>query len=205
MPLQIQKYEQISENSIKESLGQKPKPAVRSFKSKTIPDEPAKTMMATDLPDAYEEDSKDRCESKTPDFSEEEILMDETPDISLEPSVRCESNVSQLSRAASSLEADPEISDLKQKHLVKHILGEFSRSYPNLTKIPKKPEETRAKSAATNLSEIEQETQEPEGDEIIVRLPSVQDLKKKFEENARVSGPLYLIISSGYILGFLCF
>lgn len=199
VPLQIQKYEQISENTIKDQLRQKPKPAVRSFKSKTVSDEPAKGMMVDNPQDVIEEDTNDRCESKTPDFSEEEILMDETPDISLEPSIRCESNVSQLSRTASSLGPDPEISDLKEKHLVKHILGEFSRSYPNLTKIPKKTEETRAKSAATNLSETEQETHETEGDEIIVRLPSVQDLKKKFEDNARVSFKMILFVFSGYI------
>lgn len=203
VPLQIQKYEQISENTIKDQLRQKPKPAVRSFKSKTVSDEPPRAMMVNDPMDVNEEDTNDRCDSKTPDFSEEEILMDETPDISLEPSLICESNVSQYSRTASSLGPDPEISDLKEKHLVKHILGEFSKSYPNLTKIPKKSEETRAKSAANNLSETEQETQEVEGEEIIVRLPSVQDLKKKFEENARVSFKIFLLISSGYILGFL--
>lgn len=124
-------------------------------------------IVPEDLLDAYEELRDNGAgDSKTPDFSEELIFTSSTPDISLEP---------QISPAPSSIEADDEISDLQEKRLVKHILGEFSRSFPNLTKLSGKSEWStppESKSADTSLQEINEE---------LSVLPSVQNLKKKFE------------------------
>lgn len=122
-----------------------------------------------DLMDDYHEIGGNGAgDAKTPDFSEEELNFTcSTPDISLE--------TQNFSRALSSLGADSEISDLQEKHLVKHILGKFSRSFPNLTKIPGWNAETpppESKSADTSFQEI---------NEVLSVLPSVQDLKKKFE------------------------
>lgn len=128
-------------------------------------------IVPEDLLDAYEEENKQNGagDSKTPDLSEEELVFsNSTPDISLEP---------QNSRTHSSLDAEAEISDLQEKHLVKNILGEFSRSFPNLTKISGGSEETtpppESKSVDTSLQEIHEE---------LSVLPSVQDLKKRFEK-----------------------
>lgn len=124
-------------------------------------------IVPEDLLDAYEDNIENGAgDSRTPDFSEEEIMLSSsTPDISLEP---------QNSLTHSSLDADAEISDLQEKHLVKHILGELSRSFPNLTKISGKSETPppESKSADASLHEINEE---------LSVLPSVQDLKKKFE------------------------
>lgn len=106
--------------------------------------------------------------SKTPESLEEELRFESsTPDISLEL---------QTSRVASSLETDAEITDLQEKHLVKSILGKFSRSFPNLTKISSASESTpspESKSADVSFQEANEE---------LSVLPSVQDLKKKFED-----------------------
>lgn len=126
-------------------------------------------ILSEDLVDSYQEIKQNGAgDSKTPDFSEEELnFSGSTPDISFDL---------QSSRAHSSLEADAEISYLQEKHLVKHILGEFSRSFPNLTKISGRntatPPPEISRSADTSLQEINEE---------LSVLPSVQDLKKKFE------------------------
>lgn len=125
-------------------------------------------ILSEDLVDAHQETKENGAgDSKTLDFSEEELnFSSSTPDISFEtPS----------SRAHSSLDANAEISYLQEKHLVKHILGEFSRSFPNLTKIVGRNATTpvpESKSVDTSLQEINEE---------LSVLPSVQDLKKKFE------------------------
>lgn len=126
-------------------------------------------ILPEDLVDSYEETKGNGAgDSRTPDFSEEELIFStSTPDISLEP---------QSSRAHSSLDADAEISVLQEKHLVKHILGELSRSFPNLTKISGRstasPPPRETASADVSLQEINEE---------LSVLPSVQDLRKKFE------------------------
>lgn len=125
-------------------------------------------MLSEDLVDSYQEiKCNGERDSKTPDFSEEELnFSSSTPDISFEPP---------SSRAHSTLDADAEISYLQEKHLVKHILGEFSRSFPNLTKISGRnitSPHPESKSADTSLQEINEE---------LSVLPSVQDLRKKFE------------------------
>lgn len=125
-------------------------------------------IVPEDLLDSYVETNKENGagDSKTPDFSEDELVFtSSTPDISLEP---------QNSRTNSSLEADAEISDLQEKHLVRHILGEFSRSFPNLTKISGTSDNPtpESKSADASLQDVNEE---------LSVLPSVQDLKKRFE------------------------
>lgn len=126
-------------------------------------------ILSEDLVDSHQETKQNGAgDSKTPDFSEEELnFSGSTPDISFDH---------QSSRAQSSLGADAEISYLQEKHLVKHILGEFSRSFPNLTKITGRntttPPPEISRSADTSLQEIDEE---------LSVLPSVRDLKKKFE------------------------
>lgn len=172
VPSKIKKYEQITQCTVKDVI-LKPQPAIRTLKSNHQQAENEENMMITNILDEYEDSTKDTTSgTKTPDFSEEDIPMDNvTPDISIEPSVGYET---QTSCTHSPLDTDTEILDLKDKHIVKHVLCEISKSYPNLTKISSAKEEPRPVSVASGIINHKENIE-------VSSLPSVQDLKKKFE------------------------
>lgn len=169
VPLSIQKNAEIKECSIQKPAANKetaPRPAVRRLI-------PTKNTDNKKIPHEFV-GSKESVNSSQV-FSEDEIIMDSpSPDTSLEPLPP---------RIPSSFDTDSEILDLEGKHLVKHILREMSRSYPNLTKLPKMKGEDHNQSTPT----IQLDSEE------VRLLPSVQDLKKKFEESSKVNLKLYTI------------
>lgn len=172
VPLTIRKNAEITEcnirgptaTSIKEIA---PIPAVRRLK---LEQKPTENMENIEIPHEFA-GSKESINCSQ-GFSEDEIIMDSiSPDISLEPVPE-----TQTPRIPSSYDTDSEILDLEGKHLVKHILREMSRSYPNLTKLPK----TKSEPATQSTLTMQVDSQE------LRLLPSVQDLKKKFEESSKV-------------------
>ncbi|XP_065162871.1 uncharacterized protein [Atheta coriaria] len=89
---------------------------------------------------------------------------------------------------------EPEIHELKEKHLVKNILGVFSKSFPNLaTSTPNKntsePLNTRSNEDMMSLTSdfIENSIEIEEATETTPEPPlSVQNLKKKFEKDTDI-------------------
>lgn len=112
--------------------------------------------------------------TNTSDYSEEEILSD-TREFSLEYST--DINGDDVSRTESSLETDSEIIDLKEKRLVRDMLGKFSRSYSNISIVQSK----KVEEPINVSSEIESDTIK-ETSEIDV-IPSVKNLKQLFDKD----------------------
>ncbi|KRT82247.1 hypothetical protein AMK59_4770 [Oryctes borbonicus] len=114
----------------------------------------------------------------TSNYSEEEILSDKR-DFSLEYST--DLNEDEVSRTESSLETDPEIIDLKEKRLVKDLLGKFSKSYPSISVTSVKQVEQHAditEDVECSEDKVVENTQEQEIDVI----PSVKNLKQLFDK-----------------------
>lgn len=122
----------------------------------------------------------------TSDYSEEENLSG-SREFSLEYSTDLYGD--DVSKAESSLETDPEIIDLKEKRLVKDILGRFSKSYPNISTTYIKSIEDQPVTALGKQSE-EEIVEKSSLDEIEV-IPSVKNLKQLFDKD-QVSGRFML-------------
>ncbi|KAI4464943.1 hypothetical protein MML48_3g00007498 [Holotrichia oblita] len=113
----------------------------------------------------------------TSDYSEEEIMSDNR-EFSLEYST--DLNGDEVSRADSSLEADPEIMDLKEKRLVKDLLGKFSKSYPNISINQEEESVDISKYYETKV------IQKPPDDEELDVIPSVKNLKQLFDKEHNI-------------------
>ncbi|XP_022913601.2 uncharacterized protein [Onthophagus taurus] len=132
----------------------------------------------------------DKPATKTSDYSEEESF--ENKDFSLEYSTDITDDAS---RPESALETDPEIIDLKEKKLVKDLLGKYSKSISNVALIPqKKNEETGIKKQISlenivqngeNLNEVELEENGCDENNQFNHIPSVQNLKKIFDRQPK--------------------
>lgn len=178
VPLHVQKNVEIFKCNIQKAVTTSinettPIPAVRRLKLEQRSEYNSKNKtvagVSGNLVDIFNDDINQRHS-----FSENEIIMDNSsPNISLESLL-----VSETSRKSRSVDTDLEILDLEGKHLVKHILREMSRSYPNLTQLAKKSE-TLSQEDVTKTVKCNEELQLP-------LLPSVQDLKKKFEQTPKV-------------------
>lgn len=109
----------------------------------------------------------------TSDYSEEEVLSDNR-EFSLEYST--DLNGDEVSRTDSSLETDPEIIDLKEKRLVKDLLGKFSKSYPNISINQEQENVDIIKDYESTVS------QKPPDDEELDVIRSVKNLKQLFDK-----------------------